>query len=218
MKILNVFAILGLAAGLAACGSNQNNPNLGYNNGYAYNPTYPGYQTGLPGYQTGPQTPLYQNGQIIGYKSTQPLMSGSQQNGTGNTFQQSAQVNAGDRLRVNLSAATYGVAVAYCDGKLADSIKTGNRSFPLSNLSVSMNGQNLGSGGTFTVPTTGTVTLQAYLNPIQVSCGWLFGNRNAQIMSYFVNLSSGYSYYGASSAVEVERCTNVQGAVMACPY
>jgi hypothetical protein len=223
MKLINVFSVFGLVATLVACGSSQNVGNTPY--GYGANGV--GYQTGYVGagfQSTGPQTPLYQsNGQIIGYKTRTPVLGGSYPNVTGNTFTQSVQVNAGDRLFVNLASATYGVASAYCDGKVADKMTTGNTSFPLSNASILLNGQAIdgGSSGVVTAQASGTLTIQANLNPVTVSCGWLFKNRAAQILSYYVNLGGGRSigsYYGSGAAVEIERCTNIQGAAMTCPY
>jgi hypothetical protein len=223
MKFFNLLSVLGLVAMATACGSSQNNATYPYNYG-AYGSGY-GYNTGYNGYGSGGmQTPLYgSNGQIIGYKVRTPVLGGYYPNITGTTFSQSVQVNAGDRLFVNLASASYGVSLAYCDGKLADMYKTGNQTFPLTNMAISLNGQQIGGGygGAVTAQSSGSLTISATLNPVNVSCGWLFGNHSAQVQSYFVNLGgsgSMGSYYGSSAAVEVERCTNTSGATMACPY
>ena len=226
MKLLNVISVLGSVAVLAACGANNQNGTYNpyaLNNGLNYNYNPGMVQTNFPGMgMTGTQTPLYQNGQIVGYKTRTPIMGGVYPNVTDRNFQQQAQVNAGDRLVINLSRASYRVATAYCDGGLADKVTTGNKSFQLPNISLLLNGQplNVSNGSSVTVPAAGTLTLQAQLNSVNVSCGWLFKNRPAQIMAYSVDLGGGgmAGMYGASAAVEVERCTNYQGSVIACPY
>ena len=216
MKVLNIISVASLAVVMAACGSNQNQ---GYYSNQAYGNNYAG---GLQA--TSSQYPIYgSNGQIAGYKIRTPIVGGVFSNITGGSFQQSVMVNAGDRLFINLANASYGVSRAFCDGKIADKITTGNRTFPLSNLSLSLNGQSIGAGygSMITAPSSGSLVISAILNPVTVSCGWLFNNRPAQVISYVVNLGgAGYNggFYGSGATVEVERCTNVQGAAINCPY
>jgi hypothetical protein len=175
MKLSKVLSVMGLIAVLTACGSsqptNQTNgvvsPLYGYNNGYnsGYNPY------------------ANQNGYNYGYGS--PVF-GMSQTVYGNTVQLSAPVNAGERINVNLSAATYRAGVAYCDGKVFDTSFSGGRERQLNNVTLTLNGQPI--TGTTQVTAAGTLVLTAYIEPGSINCGWAYRYRPANVSSYIVNV------------------------------
>ncbi|MBS1959084.1 MAG: hypothetical protein JST80_06425 [Bdellovibrionales bacterium] len=230
MNKFQLFSLMALAVSfLAGCGNSNQNP-AAYMNGYgATNPYGAGYygQSGYGTYGGGSyQTPLYSGNQLIGYKVRTALVGGTYSNLTpGTPFTQSVQVNAGDRLFINLSNAMWAARI-YCDRKLINTYD--NKSGRLTNIAINLNGQNIGGGygGAVTVPAAGTLTVVVDTSQIasSISCGWS-GDRPFQVLGMAISLGGGYGAgypysYGQSTgaAVEAERCTNTGGAAMACPY
>ena len=160
--------------------------------------------------------PIYSNNQIVGYRSRTALLGGTSGRVQAGPFQQTVSVNAGDRLIVNLEKASYGAAQGICEGALMSLPKRGRKAYPLE-LTATYNRQNL-LDGPFDVPTAGSVVVSAQVDPVELDCGGAFKHRDAEIRTYFVNLSStGNAARIGSNTLEIERCTDLQGNAMACP-
>jgi hypothetical protein len=191
MKFTNAFTILGLVLIATACGSSQ--PATGIANGYSpYGSTsYP--TTGGTTYNS---QALYNSaGQLIGYKSTSSLISGSTEVAS-TDFQTSVSVNVGEKISVNLANSYYTIGRTLCAGFI-----TFNTNFrthhAIPNATLTLNGQTFTSGSV--APTAGTLVFSTQLSPLSANC---------EVKSYDLYLVG---------AVTKESCTNVNGQAMQCP-
>ena len=173
MKLVKIFSVLGLVVMAAACGSSQ--PTTYGLNSY-------GVPTGVP-------MPSGPGGTGV------VLIGGQKMVDTriyGNVLTATAYVNAGERINLNLSQATYGVYQATCGTQWYNTITVTNPPAgapqPLSNVTVTLNGQVI--NGSTTASTSGNVTLTANLDPnaFHIRCTDLYNNQTATPVVYTVNL------------------------------
>ena len=170
MKLVKIFSILGLVMMAAACGSSQ--PTTGALGAY-----------GVTGF---PQNGVYPGGSVLigGVRQVQ-----------GNYLQASAYVNAGDHITVNMTGMVYNVAAATCGTQWYNTITLtnppgGSTLTPLTNVSVTFNGQAI--NGSLVAPSAGTVMLTATLDPspFHVRCSDLYNNQIGNVVAYNVNLAN----------------------------
>lgn len=217
---------IALSAVLTGCGAQPQNPAAfgGVNNGIQSGWTNGWGNNGNIWNTNGSQTIMGANGQVIGYRTRQPLAQGTVRSNTPQ-FSHSVQVNAGDRVFVNLTNLRYGAYIR-CDRNLIDSYQFKMSTTPITNATILLNGQPVGGGygGNIQIPQSGTLTIAADLSQSDgIRCGWFGADRPFQVLGYEVSFSGGYAQgypymmNGAGAAVEIERCTQLNGQPMQCP-
>ena len=183
MKLVKIFSVLGLVLVATACGSSQPTTAFVGSNTSSVYPQNGNYGNGQALYNSA--------GQLIGYKSSTPIIYGSAQvQPSLDSSYFPMQVNAGDRISYNLIGSYYkiGSTTAFIN-------TTFHEIHSIPDGSVTFNGSPITSGTV--VPTAGTVAIS--LSPLSAA---------NTITSYLV-----YIPYGVSK----DYCTNTSGAVMACP-
>lgn len=192
MKLVNMFSILGLVAFATACGSSQPSTN---NFGAYGNTGYPQYGNG--GNYSGGQALYNSSGVLIGYKHVTSLIAGTASVQAGYNAIFSAQVNAGDKITLNMSNATYEIGSTSCLGGLVNINTNLHQSHSLPSATLTLNGQAFSSGSV--ASSSGTLTLTAPLSALSATC---------TVNSYLVTIPYG---------VTKESCTNVNNVTMQCP-
>ncbi len=221
---------MGLATALAGCGMQPQNPaafglnGQGFQTGMGWN-NPGGWNTGGNIWNNSASQPIYNGNQIVGYRSRQPLVTGTISSNTP-LFTHSVQVLAGQKIFANLTNLQY-AAYIRCDRNLVDSYQWKTSTRPITNASILLNGQPIGGGygGNIAVPANGTLTINADLSQNDgIRCGMFGADRPFQVLSYAVSFGAGYPAgypYTVSSnmgaAIEVERCTGTNGQQIACP-
>ena len=192
MKLVNMFSILGLVALATACGSSQPSTN---NYGAFGNTGYPQY--GNSGNYSGGQALYNSSGVLIGYKHVTSLISGSASIQAGSNAIFNVQVNAGDKITLNMSNASYEIGSTSCLGGLVNINTNLHQAHALSSAALTLNGQAFTSGSI--ASSAGTLTLTAPLSALSANC---------TVTSYLVTIPYG---------VTKESCTNVNNVAMQCP-
>lgn len=147
---------------MSACGSSQPTT-AAYG---AYNP----YGTGT--YNQGGVTPGFNTGNTV-------LVNGATEvaaTANGGTVTYNFQLNSGDKPIIDLSQSYYKVYRTRCAG-IINVVSSFHPNVPLTNATVSMNGQNIASGTA--APASGMATFTAQLSPQSATC---------EVVSYAVYL------------------------------
>jgi hypothetical protein len=202
MKLVKSISAFVLFALVTACGSSQPVGTMGYQYGSNFNPQttggYNGY--GYNSYGSSGSQPLYANGALIGYKTQTPLFNGTvevpAQLISNYVLPYSAQVNAGEKVLMDLSRSNYEVYRTSC-WYVFNITSNMRKNYSIPGGELMLNGQVLPNGAV--APTSGTLTFKPNLSPLSASCN---------IMTYGVYLSN---------AVYKESCTNTSGQLMNCP-
>jgi len=198
MKLVKSLSVFGLIAVIVtACGSSVPTTVIG------------GYNQGAVGGQSGNTiagTPITSGGTVTGYEATSAILGGYQQV-YGNAINFTAQVNAGDKITVNLSSVQYIATEVECTGAL-HSIMSSSSGLgspqTLSGATVQINGVAV-NPGTQTVTTSGTLSLSATLTNTYV-CPT--NGPAATGLAFLVNFGT---------AITRTYCVDTNGVSMACP-
>lgn len=181
---------------LSACGSAQPTTQT-YGN--AFNPygTNGFPTTGNNGWGGYGQALYNSAGQIIGYKQSSQIIAGQRQlYAAGTQIVGSANVNAGERITLNMNGAFYQITNTTCLGFINIGSNLHSQ-VPVSTGSMTLNGQPITSGSA--APTSGVLNLVVDLSPLSANCS---------VTGYGISIPYG---------VTKDYCTNTAGAPMPCP-
>jgi hypothetical protein len=195
MKMVQLLSVAVLAIIVTACGSAQP---------YQYGqlgsfPQTNGINQTFNGTPYGSE-PIITSGQIVGYKNKISLIHGAtevyQYLLSSNLIPGSVQVNAGEKIMMNLSQSRYGIYRTQCMGVI-NVVTNLHQSHAIPTGEIYLNGQLVPSGTV--APTGGTMQFKPTLPPLSANC---------TVVSYQMSLMN---------AVYKESCTNTNGQPMNCP-
>ena len=194
MKIFNSVFMIAALGMFTACGSNTPS-NVGINpyatsNGATFN----GTQTGSGGYSSNGYNTQNVPG---GTKTLIPVLVGTVSSYGTKVYSITQQVAAGDQIIVNASG-----SLMYAIGSILGGFGTSNSSGYLSGLTVSVNGQTLGTSlyATYNVPAAGTLSLEGQASILNIA---------HTAKTTFTTVFAG--------GVMIAHCVSTAGAAMPCP-